>query len=416
MPPAGTSQALTVREQADEAKALVRLGFDELSRIPGGIWGTHKAISERAFKLAVGPIGEVVKFAHHGISDAVYGSLRAGTHTLGVAASAAVRGTPGRVLSTTPLGGAAIGVIDGLIGDALERDQSALQEPLCVRVDDRPVALEPASVAKAFPNAGPRPVVFVHGLMGTELGWRWFARKAHASYGERLEAELGMTPVYIRYNTGRHISENGRSLADALEALVESWPVEVEDLALVGHSMGGLVCRSACHQGALEEAGWASRVRHVISLGTPHMGAPLAQGVHYLTAGLNRLPETRSFGAFFARRSAGIRDLRQGSLVDVDWLDRDPDALAAVACEEVPLLEGATHCFVAATITAGGKDPLSRLIGDTLVLQPSASGRSRKRRIPFEEEYGLHVGGTHHIALLNHPAVYDRLRDWLSKP
>lgn len=137
--------------------------------------------------------------------------------------------------------------------------------------------------------------------------------------------------------------------------------------------------------------------------------------MHYLAAGLNRLPETQPYGAFFGRRSAGIRDLRQGSLVD-DWKDRDPDALAAVACEEVPLLEGATHCFVAATITADGMDPLARLIGDVLVLQPSASGRSKKRRIPFEEEYGMHVGGTHHIALLNHPAVYEKLREWLAAP
>jgi pimeloyl-ACP methyl ester carboxylesterase len=278
------------------------------------------------------------------------------------------------------------------------------------------VPLDRDSLAAAYPQAGPRLVVFVHGLMGTELGWRLGARKGHASYGERLEDELGLTSVDVRYNSGRHISENGRSLADLLEALVAAWPVEVEELALVGHSMGGLVSRSACHQAALENADWAQHVRHVISLGTPHLGAPLAQGVHYLAAGLSRLPETRPVGAFFGRRSAGIRDLRHGSLVDADWRGRDPDALAAVACQEVPLLEGATHCFVAATITASGADPLGRLIGDTLVLGPSASGRSRRRRIPFEEEYGLHVGGTHHMALLNHPAVYDRLRAWLSTP
>jgi pimeloyl-ACP methyl ester carboxylesterase len=331
-----------------------------------------------------------------------------------VAASAAVRGTPGRVVSTTPLGGAGIGVINGLIGDALERDRSALQEPLCVRVDDRPVPPERDSLAAAFPNATPRIVVFVHGLMGTELGWRLGARKGIPSYGERLEAELGFTPVYVRYNTGRHISENGRSLADELEQIVAAWPVEVEEVALIGHSMGGLVCRSACHQAALDDLGWAGHVRQVVSLGTPHLGAPLAQGVHYLAYGLNKLPETRPYGAFFGRRSSGIRDLRQGSLVDSDWRDRDPDALAAVACEEIPLLEGATHCFVAATITATGVDPLGRLIGDTLVLQPSASGRSKKRRIPFEEEYGIHVGGTHHIALLNHPRVYEKLREWLA--
>ena len=143
------------------------------------------------------------------------------------------------------------------------------------------------------------------------------------------------------------------------------------------------------------------------------MGAPLAQGVHWMSAALHALPETRPFAGFLRRRSAGIRDLRQGSLVDADWLDCDPHALNAVACQEVPLLEGATHCFVAATITPSGRDPIGRLVGDCLVLQPSASGRSRTRRIPFEEEYGMHVGGTHHLALLNHPKVYQRMRAWL---
>jgi hypothetical protein len=68
---------------------------------------------------------------------------------------------------------------------------------------------------------------------------------------------------------------------------------------------------------------------------------------------------------------------------------------------------------VTATITRSPRHPLGRLIGDCLVLQPSGSGRSRTRRIAFDEEYGHHVGGAHHFALLNHPAVYDKLRLWL---
>ena len=171
MRPLSPSQELVVTEKADEAKALVRLAFDELSRIPGGIWGTHKAIADRAFKLT-GPVGRLVRFTHHGISDAVYGSLRAGYHAAGVAASAAVRGAPGRVVSTTPLGGAAIGVIDGLIGDSLERDGSALQEPLCVRVGDKPVPPRREELEAAFPNATRKLVVFVHGLMESEFSWR----------------------------------------------------------------------------------------------------------------------------------------------------------------------------------------------------------------------------------------------------
>jgi hypothetical protein len=114
------------------------------------------------------------------------------------------------------------------------------------------------------------------------------------------------------------------------------------------------------------------------------------------------------------RRSGGIRDLRYGSLVDEDWRGADPDVLRGKLCQEVPLLEGATHCFIAATIMKDANHPLSRLLGDVLVLQPSASGRSRSRRIPFEAEYGMHLGPAHHLALLNHPVVYPRLRDWLA--
>jgi hypothetical protein len=122
----------------------------------------------------------------------------------------------------------------------------------------------------------------------------------------------------------------------------------------------------------------------------------------------------RPFGAVLRRRSAGIRDLRHGSLVDEDWLDRDPHSLRREAITEVPLLEGATHCFVAATLTGDPRHPVGRLAGDLLVLEDSASGRSRERRIPFRAEHGMHVGRAHHLALLNHPEVYERMLGWLS--
>jgi hypothetical protein len=102
--------------------------------------------------------------------------------------------------------------------------------------------------------------------------------------------------------------------------------------------------------------------------------------------------------------------------VDEDWRGRDPEALRAAACKEVPLLAGATHCFVSATVSRDARHPLGRLLGDTLVLVPSASGHGRTRRIPFKDEHGHHVGATHHLALLNHPDVYERLRGWLERP
>jgi pimeloyl-ACP methyl ester carboxylesterase len=239
------------------------------------------------------------------------------------------------------------------------------------------------SVRRVGEPRTPRVAVFLHGLGETEHAW------GARNYGERLHDELGITPVFVRFNSGRRISENGAALAALLDELVAGWPVWLESLALVGHSMGGLVARAACHHGGA----WTKLVTHTVSLGTPHMGAPLEQAVHGLSAALHLVPETRPFARFLRRRSAGIRDLRRGF--------------------EAPLLAHATHCFVAATVTRSDKHPVGRLIGDTLVLAPSDSGRSRKRRVGFKEEHGLALGGTHHLALLNHPLIYERLHIWL---
>jgi len=399
--------------QDDEARALVRLGFDELHGFTRSIGTMEREIAARAFGYV--PAGKPIRLVHDTVATSVVGALGGATAALGRGAEAVVarRPPPQRPLSATVPGGLGLAALNGLVGDRLERERSPLQEPISIRVDGLPVALERDALARAYPDAAPRLAIFVHGLMGNEVGWRLGRRQGREPYGTRLAAELGCTPVYVRYNSGRHISENGRSLAEALEALVAAWPVEVTEVALVGHSMGGLVARSACHRAAKDEAAWVQRVRHVVSLGSPHLGAPLEQAAHVASYAANLLPETRMFSTFLRRRSSGIRDLRQGSLVDEDWRDRDPEALRAAACEEVPLLEGATHCFVSATVTRSPRHPVGRVVGDTLVLQSSATGRSRTRKLGFEDEYGLHIGATNHIALLNHPAVYEKLREWL---
>ncbi len=402
-------------ERGGELGALSRLVSSEVAAGVGGIGLTQRGISERVFR-SIGPSAGVVRWTHDSISGAVYSALRGSARALGSAAERALRatGTAGREISAAPGGAALVGAINGLIGDQLERQASELHQPMAIRVGGRVVAPERGALAEAFPATSARIVVFLHGLMETEFAWSLGERRSGHTYGSRLSRDLGCTPVYVRYNTGRHVSENGRELSELLEEVVAAWPVEVDEVALVGHSMGGLVARSACYQAKQGDAEWVERVRHVVSLGTPHMGAPLAQGVHYAAAAFHALPETRALGALLRRRSAGIRDLRQGSLVDQDWRGRDPDALRAAACQEVPLLDGATHCFVTATLTRAERHPVARLLGDTLVLVPSASGRSRTRRIPFDSEYGAHVGGTNHLALLNHPRVYERLRAWLA--
>ena len=372
----------------DELRALSRLAFAELARAPAGIGDVHRAIADRAFG-AVGPGAAPSRALHDAIAAGVYAALRGTAAAAGLVADGALarRSARGRPISATPRGAAALGALNGLIGDELARDGSALEQRMSLRGVPR--------------TQTPRLVVFVHGLFETELAWGF---GGGPSYGERLAADAGFSPLTVRFNSGLHISENGLLLADLLAATIDDWPVGVEQIALVGHSLGGLVARSACHQAAERGDAWAGKVTHVVSLGSPHTGAPLAEGVHLAGAALRALPETRPFAGFLLRRSAGIRDLRRGSLVEEDWRDCDPDALRAAACRELPLLDGATHCFVAATITANAGHPVARALGDWLVLESSATHRAQET---------LHIGGAHHLALLNHPRVYERLREWL---
>jgi len=366
-----------------EARELSRIARQELSSLPRGIGDIHGAIAGRVFG-ALGPSAAPVRFVHDTISRSVYSSVSGGLWLGATAAGVAAGRRAGDVpLSATPRGAMAIAALNGLFGDRLEAERS-------------PLAIE-MQVRRVGETITPHVVVFLHGLGETEHAW------GSPGYGDLLD---DATPVFIRFNTGRRISENGAALAALLDQVVRDWPVEVERVTLIGHSMGGLVARSAGHHGGA----WTRHVRHVISLGTPHTGAPLEQAVHAMSAALQLTPETRPFARFLRRRSAGIRDLRRGSLVDADWRDQDPDALRAKALTEVPLLDGVTHCFVSATITRDARHPLGRLLGDMLVLTPSAAGR----RIGFADEDGLALGGTHHLALLNHPAVARQLREWIS--
>lgn len=404
------------RSRANEVRALNALAFDELRRFPGAVRDMHLGIAERAFR-AVGPAARPAKLVHDSLSSRAYGAIGAGFSRAGAATDSAIerRGIGEQLLlSGTRPGSAVIAALNGLRGDRLERERSALHQPAAVRVNGKRVTLEEPALQATFPHASARVVVFLHGLMETEFSWSWGAREPADTYGARLTRELGFTAVYVRYNSGLHVSENGRAVAALLEQLVHAWPVTIEQLALVGHSMGGLVARSACHQAAERRERWVEKVSQLVTLGTPHLGAPLEQGAHLAAAALYKLPETRMLASFLRQRSAGIRDLRHGSLVDEDWRGRDPDALRALACREVPLLAGATHYFVSATLTRDASHPLGRLLGDILVLAPSARGEGRTRRIPFRDEHGHHLGGAHHFVLLNHPEVYERLRDWLA--
>ncbi len=390
----------------------------------GTVAGMHGAIARTSFaplRLVPGlaEVSGAVQEIHDGIARLVYGGVRAAVAVASGAArtGAALVGSRSRDASLGPRAGAAVAALNGFAGDRLARAANPLAATMALRHGGRPVAPERRALAAAFPRAGSRVAVFVHGLAGDESWWRMHAERhygdPHATYGSRLEADLAYTPLYVRYNSGLHVSDNGRRLARLLDAVVAAWPIAVEELVLVGHSMGGLVARSACASAQAAGASWVRCVRHVVFLGSPHHGAPLEKVANVAAWLLRAIPVTRPLADVVNQRSVGIKDLRFGALRDEDWQDVDLDALLTGRAGHVPLLPAARHYFVAATVTRDLRHPLGAVLGDLLVREPSASG-ARVRRSVFPLDHWRHFGPMTHFELLNHPEVYAQLREWLA--
>ncbi|MCW2533030.1 MAG: hypothetical protein JWP62_2600 [Blastococcus sp.] len=409
--------------RADEVNDVSQLARATLRGGTSRIHELHQGIADRAFR-AVGPAGRRIQVVHDAISDLSYSSVRValGVSARAVGGVASLRAS-GRDLDTARAGRVALAILNGAHGDLLAREAPALALEMTVRVAGRAVPPETPALQQAFPGASGRLAVFLHGLTETEDSWGYGAERHHGdravTYGSQLQRDLGLAPVYLRYNTGLHISENGRSLDALLTALVDAWPVPVQDVVLVGHSMGGLVARSALHQaggGTAEAHGWTHLVRDTVTLGSPHLGAPLERGVHRLTALLARLPETRPLSRLLTLRSDGIKDLRRGTLVEADWTGRDLDALTPGEHTHVPLHDGARHFVVLATLSRNPEGRVADLFGDLLVPPRSASGDTGDGdRLAFPPDHVHRVGGMHHFDLLNHPLIYARIRAWLEE-
>ncbi len=398
--------------QPDEAQALGELAGKAIAGTASRTQELHEAIFERAS----GSAGPRTKAIHGAVATTVYAGLRGLARGFGQVAGAGLaiaKADDSQRLADSPAGGLALGALGGMHGDLLARDGSGLAIEMTLRRDSRDVALDAGGLSAAFPDASSRLAVFVHGLCETDEMWWLFGDKAN-HYGVRLQRELGFTPLYVRYNSGLRISDNGQRLARLLAEIVAAWPLAVEQIVLVGHSMGGLVVRSACHYGEQAGLGWVSAVGHVFCLASPHLGAPLEKAANVTGWALGRLPETRPLARVINGRSDGIKDLRFGYLVDEDWQDRDPDALLENNRHHIPFLPTASYYYVGATLSSNPRHPLGYLVGDLLVRFPSSSGQSGKgHSIPFEVDHGHHAAGLNHFNVLNDPDVYAQIHAWL---
>lgn len=403
--------------QRQEIRSLADLAGEGTRILTTFVRDTHSGIAERVFG-AIGPASKPVEIVHNTIAAATYYAVdrgvRASLHGAGELA-AEVRGSDedGTVQSHPTVAGV-VAALNGIYGDELTNRGNEFALTMQIRQRGKPIAPDAAAVAAAFPEATGRIALFVHGWCMTEMSWRRQPRDGETAlpYGTRLRSDLGFTPVYLRYNTGLHISDNGKALAALIDELRTLWPVPVEEIALIGHSMGGLVARSACHYGVEHSQTWPDTVRHVVCLGSPHLGADLEKGVNAASWVLARLPETRAVSSFLNARSSGTKDLRYGALLDEDWSQCDPDEFLRDRCHEVPFLAGAIYHFVA---SSAGPRAVGVVLGDRLVRPDSAAGVGKSRQVPFEADHGLTLTGLHHFDLLNHTTIYSKLREWLGE-
>ena len=353
-----------------------------------------------------------------GITGLVYKTIHDVTRLTGKGADTMMAGlqqlfesaenaTPG-----TPRRDAYLAVLNGVMGDRLVEDSSPFAIPMSLRYRGETLDWQsPPPLA----DTSNKVLLLIHGLCMDDLQQHGRRKNFAAEHGEALTLALGYSPVYMRYNSGLHVSQNGHELSSRLERLLKLWPRPIEDLAVITHSMGGLVMRSALHYAQQEGLHWPDRIGNIVFLGTPHHGAPLERAGNWLNVILGATPYTKPFTALGRLRSAGITDLRYGNVLHEDWHGHDRFHLKPDTRRFTPLPE-TMGCHTVAATLAEKRGPLAdHLVGDGIVPLRSALGQHKQaqRSLAFDESSQMIAYKTNHMDLLNNPEVLDQIVQWL---
>lgn len=355
-----------------------------------------------------------------GITGLVYQGVHGAAHTLSGGIHALLTRLPPtpplHQIPETPRRAALLATLNGVMGDKLVESHNALATPMTLRHGGQP--LDWHAMPSSLP-AGGRVLLMVHGLCMNDLQWQTQTRgkdkEKTLNHGEMLAGELGYVPVYVRYNSGLPVAQNGRELARQLEQLATHWPGGIDEISVLAYSMGGLVIRSACHHASQCEMGWPGVLKNMVFLGTPHHGAPLEHAGHWLEQLLPATAYTQPFVRLAQLRSAGIKDLRHGKVMDSPPPPGEPHALPDPR-PPLPLPAGVT-CFTIAATTAAKRGLLAdRLIGDGLVPLRSALGQHDEVRhqLAFPPSHCWIAYRTSHMALLGSLQVSRQLLHWLT--
>jgi len=408
---------------------LSRLGVDGVRGVTDLVEDVHHAVLRVPGIRAVAPDRRT-----GGITGWVYRSINGVTGLVGGGLNLAFGQVVPRLSPpvSSPAREQFLAILNGVLGDHLAASDNPLAIQSSLRRVGRPVALDRASLAEAWPEASNRLLVTAHGLCMHDGEWRSVNEgknrdeldEGFSGLPESLAISHGYSTVDFHYNTGRHISDNGRNFDEMLERLVANWPVPVEQLVVLCHSMGGLVARSAAHYGLEAGHAWPERLKKMVFLGTPHHGSPVERAGH----GIDRALGISRYSAPFARlgkiRSAGITDLRHGNIIESDWHDdwhddrREHDRFAHAHDTRSPtLLPAHVECFaVAATLDDTQDSARARYFGDGLVPVPSALGQHHDPafELPIDIRNRFVATETGHLDLLRCPEISRRVHDWLA--
>ncbi len=422
-PAVGGAAATPRKGSVADARGGLQLVVDGTRHITGLVEALHGQILRVAPPLRRRSATEPARAGLHahdtdglprtrGLTGLIYRSIQGGTRLVGdgldgllAPFDSALAGVSGAG-PASPRRDALVAALNGVLGDHLLRSGNPLAIPMQLRQHGQ--RLDAAALGPG-PDAPRRVLLLVHGLCMSDGGW---LRNGH-DHGVLLGKALGAAPVYAWYNSGRHISENGRDLADTLEQLLADWPVPLDELVIIGHSMGGLVARSAVHQATLLGQQWPQRLKKLVFLGTPHHGAPLERAGNWLHRVMDLSPYVAPFTRLSSIRSAGITDLRHGNLLESDWQGASRFDHRDLRTP-VPLPAG-VDCY-ALTSTAGDAGSTGSMLGDGLVMIDSGLGRHKRSALDLglAKSHTWLGHGIHHLDLLSDPAVYRRLLSWLS--
>lgn len=397
--------ARNTRRHVDDLRGASRLAIEATQGVTELVEAMHRNIASGPGLLGR-PLGRPTRF----FTRLIYGSIRrvAGAVGAGIDASLARLAPLLGESAPGPEREAVLAVLNGVLGDYLAETSNPLAIPMRFRHGGHPLRLERAALAATFPRAGARLLLLLHGSSMNDGQWNRQGR----DYGAELSRELGSTAVYLHYNSGLHVSTNGRELAALLERLAARWPAPLEEIAIVAHSMGGLVARSACRFAEQGGLAWREKLRKLVCLGSPHHGAPLERGGSWVDLLLTLSPSTAPLARLGRIRSAGVTDLRFGNVLDEHWLGRDRFAHGRDLRTPLPLPVGVDCYAVAGTTSAAGD---GKLRSDGLVPVDSALGRhpSAALTLAFPEAHRWISYRTGHRALLGNPDVQARIASWL---